>query len=103
MVGKLPRYEYIFNDLDVSILPIDNPCIVTIKKDGVLFDFLIRLKPFSKKLLVFGSGAYDPRKMSPPFSKGIHESIILKNLLSRITKMHIINESEHATTGNELM
>lgn len=66
MVGKLPRYEYIFNDLDVSILPIDNPCIVTIKKDGVLFDFLIRLKPFSKKLLVFGSGAYDPRKMSSP-------------------------------------
>jgi len=42
------------------------PVYLTVLIDDIPFEFLVNLKEKSKKMLVFGSGAYDPRKISPP-------------------------------------
>lgn len=42
------------------------PFVLSIDKNGVKFEFLIKLNENSDDLLVMGSGSYDPNKMSPP-------------------------------------
>ncbi|MCD4838319.1 glycosyl transferase family 2 [Neobacillus sedimentimangrovi] len=55
-----------FEKLRELTIPYNEPLILSVEKDGILFDFLIRLRKDSDKLIVLGSGAYDSNKFSPP-------------------------------------
>lgn len=66
-------------------ITINEPFILSVERDGVLFDFLIRIKEGSNKLVVLASGAYDSKKFSPPvfqrhsWMNQIEESVIFFN------------------------
>ncbi|RBN38525.1 glycosyl transferase family 2, partial [Priestia megaterium] len=54
----LDQYEKInstYDKIDELQLPFDKPVLVAIEWNGVLFEFLVRLKKESSHLLVFGS------------------------------------------------
>jgi hypothetical protein len=61
------------------------PFILSVEKEGVNYEFFIRIKEDVKNLLVFGSGAYNPEKMKPPIFQRhtwidmLEESMILYN------------------------
>jgi hypothetical protein len=74
-------YEKI-RDINIRM---NQPFLLCVERDGVSFDFLIRLKENSEKLFVLASGAYDSNKFSPPvfqrhsWMDKIEESVIFFN------------------------
>lgn len=68
MLDSYQKYNINFMQLENYELPSDDtPFILTINKDDVNFDFLIRIKDDSDKALVLGSGAYDATSdLEPP-------------------------------------
>jgi hypothetical protein len=68
----LDQYEKInstYEKLDELQLPFDKPVLVGVEWNGVLFEFLVRLKKESSHLLVFGSGGGASQEMpaGPPY------------------------------------
>lgn len=64
----------------------ENPFLLTVLKEDVKFEFLIRVKPGSEKAIVFGSGAYDASsELEPPifqrhkWIKHFNETLIYYN------------------------
>ncbi|MBN3553980.1 glycosyl transferase family 2 [Fictibacillus nanhaiensis] len=84
LINTYPQTTVNFEDLE-DILISYEPFILRVLKEGVKFEFLVRIKESSKKLLVFGSGAYNPEKMKPPvfqrhtWINKFEESMILYN------------------------
>ena len=54
------------NELKNSEFILDELFTLEINHNNVKYEFLIRLASQNKNLICFGSGAYDPNKMSPP-------------------------------------
>ena len=54
------------NDLENFSIIKDDPFILKINWENVVFEFLIRIKNESDKLVIMGSGAYDSNKYKPP-------------------------------------
>ncbi|SHP75110.1 Uncharacterised protein [Mycobacteroides abscessus subsp. abscessus] len=71
--------------LNEIVYPINEPFILNINLQNTSFEFVVRIKEHSKKLIVFGSGAYDSKKFSPPvfqrhsWIKYIEENVIFYN------------------------
>ncbi|MFQ6583365.1 hypothetical protein [Priestia megaterium] len=68
----LDQYEKItstYKKLDELQLPFNRPVLVAVEWNGVLFEFLVRLKKESSHLLVFGSGGGASQEMpaGPPY------------------------------------
>ena len=66
LVNNYKKIQLLYEDLNNTNLTYNEPYILTVERDGVLFDFLIRINENSNKAVVFGSGAYDSNKFNPP-------------------------------------
>ncbi|MDC4240150.1 MULTISPECIES: glycosyl transferase family 2 [Clostridium] len=66
MRDKFKTIEVSFDELDNIIIDDDETKFLIVSKDNVKFEFLLRKKHTSKKLIIFGSGAYDNKKISLP-------------------------------------
>lgn len=85
MLAEIPKINASFSDFDNVELKFDDPFILTISWDDVKFDFFVRLKSDSSKIMFFGNGAYDSEKMSLPvfqrhsWINDINDSVIIYN------------------------
>ncbi len=85
MFEDIPKIYASFSDLDDVKLVFDKPFILTITWDDVKFDFFVRLKSDSNKIMFFGNGAYDSEKVKLPvfqrhsWINDINESVIIYN------------------------
>ncbi len=66
MFGNFSKVQFNYNNLDDLDFSNGNRFFITVIKDDMPFEFLLNIKPDSKKLIVMGSGAYNAEKMSPP-------------------------------------
>jgi hypothetical protein len=67
MINEFERYRIDFADLNNFTIQLNSPFILSITKDEVDFDFLIRVKKRNDKAIIFGSGAYDASsELEPP-------------------------------------
>jgi len=65
MVDTLTNIDSAFEDLKtVELVP--GRSTLTVHLNGVKYEFIVNIKNDSDKLLVIGSGAYDPKKHKPP-------------------------------------
>lgn len=60
------RIKIEFQDLKTFKMPSMDRFILEVNNNGVNFEFLFKINKSAKDLLILGSGAYDPNKMSPP-------------------------------------
>jgi hypothetical protein len=61
--------KFILNDMDVIELfnfPLDELFELEVNHNNVKYEFLIRFSSNNKNMICFGSGAYNPKKYSPP-------------------------------------
>ncbi|SFK18369.1 Heparinase II/III N-terminus [Halobacillus dabanensis] len=58
--------ELNFEDLGKTNFFTDEPTIFRVMKDGVPFEFLVRLRETSERLLIMNNGAYNAEKNNPP-------------------------------------
>jgi hypothetical protein len=66
LIDKFPNHSITYDQLlDFDII-FNEPFILTVEWSNVKYEFLLRVKENNSKLLVFGSGAYNPAKMKPP-------------------------------------
>lgn len=65
MFEEYPKINVNYENLN-NITIEGTPVFLTVKKDNVPFEFLINDTESSDKAVIFGSGAYDPKKMNPP-------------------------------------
>jgi Heparinase II/III-like protein/Heparinase II/III N-terminus len=85
MLEIAKRIETTMADLMDLKLIFNEPFLLTVTWEEVRFDFYIRLKENSKNLFVFGNGAYNSDKMSPPVFQRhswvgeIEDSVIIYN------------------------
>lgn len=63
-----PNIDINYEDLDKFCIDYknDEAFSLTIYKKNIKYEFIIKLKQTSQKMLVLGSGAYDMTKLSPP-------------------------------------
>lgn len=54
------------NELKSARFPLDELFYLIVKNDNVKYQFLVRFSSTNKNLICFGSGAYDPKRLSPP-------------------------------------
>ncbi|WBL14540.1 glycosyl transferase family 2 [Sutcliffiella sp. NC1] len=68
MLSSYKNHQVEFGQLHQFSFPTnEDPFLLTINKDKVKFDFLLRIKRNSSKAIVFGSGAYDASsELRPP-------------------------------------
>lgn len=66
MVEQYNKIHTPYNEIMNLTLPKNEPFILSVERNGILFEFLIRLKESTNKIIIFGSGAYDSKKYSPP-------------------------------------
>ena len=66
MLESYHKVHCSYNDLGSFDHFDTNQIFLTVIKDNMPFEFLINLKEESEKLIILGSGAYNPDKMSPP-------------------------------------
>lgn len=84
MLNTYPKTSITFDEINDFSLSYE-PFILSVDREGVNYEFLLRIKEDSKHLLVFGSGAYNPEKMKPPvfqrhtWINNFEESMILYN------------------------
>jgi hypothetical protein len=85
LLNELLKYNSTLVDFQNFELQYNTPFLLTIKWEGVNYDFFVRLKSNSNKLIFFGNGAYDSEKMSlPVFQRyswvtDIEDSVIIYN------------------------
>lgn len=74
-----------FEKIREITIKMNEPFLLCVERDGVKFDFLIRMRENSEKFFVLASGAYDSSRFSPPVFQRhswidkIEESVILFN------------------------
>ncbi|GAA0421770.1 hypothetical protein GCM10008934_10290 [Virgibacillus salarius] len=74
-----------YKDLSNAKFNTTKPFLLVVNKNGVKYEFFIRINKKSPKLLIFGSGAYKPSTMSLPvfqrhsWTEDMEESIIFYN------------------------
>lgn len=67
MIESYPKYSIEIKDFEPFILPnTEEPFLLTINKENVKFDFLIRRNLNNPKAIVFGSGAYNAQSERKP-------------------------------------
>lgn len=85
MVGEFKIIEVNFDELENININNEETKLLIVNKDDVKFEFLIRRKFSSKKLIIFGSGAYDNNKINLPvfqrysWSDNFEENLIFYN------------------------
>ena len=73
------------DELNETEFPLDKLFSLKVNSNDVKYEFLIRFSSSNKNLICFGSGAYDPKKLSPPiynrhsWQKEFKESVIYYN------------------------
>jgi len=62
------KEEFILNisELENTEFPLDELFSLQINHNNIKYEFLVRFSSKNKNLICLGSGAYDPRKFSPP-------------------------------------
>ncbi|MGJ7910846.1 glycosyl transferase family 2 [Neobacillus sp. LXY-1] len=55
-----------FEKLTETIIPLNEPIILSVEKNEVMFEFLLKRKEGKENMIIFGSGAYDSTKFTPP-------------------------------------
>ncbi|MFC4661444.1 hypothetical protein [Oceanobacillus aidingensis] len=55
-----------FNKLKTMVLNKNKQLALSVVKDNITYEFLLYIRNNSQKAIVFGSGAYNPNKVSPP-------------------------------------
>ncbi|MGN7178116.1 glycosyl transferase family 2 [Cytobacillus sp. SAFR-174] len=65
MLNSYKRYKIKYDQLNNFSFKKGAPYILIVDWHGVLFEFLIRIRN-SEKLLILGSGSFDPTRMKPP-------------------------------------
>lgn len=69
MLDKYEKITIHYDQLDKFQFRSTEPFLLSVKRDGVLFDFLIKMKKRSSHLIIFGSGAmnYLEKRVKPPY------------------------------------
>ncbi|GAE09679.1 hypothetical protein [Paenibacillus sp. JCM 10914] len=85
MLDNLSEIVTDIRNINSSHIKYDAPYILKVMCTGVKYEFLMNLKRESDKLIILGSGAYQPEKLKPPifqrhaWMKHIPESTIFYN------------------------
>lgn len=66
MLNKYERYEIDYSQLGNFKFEIHNPFVLCINRNGVKYEFLIKINKDLENLLFIGSGSYNPDKFNPP-------------------------------------
>ncbi|WP_062320337.1 hypothetical protein [Halolactibacillus sp. JCM 19043] len=65
MFNDYHKVKINYNQLEDLILH-DSPFFLSVDVNKIPFEFLINPNPVNKRAIIFGSGAYNPQKLSPP-------------------------------------
>lgn len=62
MINKYSKIEINYEQLFDMKYDFKDMLLLSVIKNGVSYEFLIKLNKFSEKTIIFGSGAYDNKK-----------------------------------------
>lgn len=66
MINKYSKIEINYEQLFDIKYDFKDMLLLSLIKNGVSYEFLIKLNKLSEKTIIFGSGAYDNKKIAPP-------------------------------------
>ncbi|AQM60324.1 hypothetical protein [Clostridium baratii] len=66
MINKYSKVEINYKDISEKEYEFTETTLLSVNKEDVFYEFLIRLNKQSNKTIIFGSGAYDNEKIKPP-------------------------------------
>lgn len=66
MLNNYTKFEIDYSELEEFDILLDTPFTLCVNRDGVKYDFLMKIRETAENLLFMGSGAFNPEKFSPP-------------------------------------
>lgn len=66
MLNSYEKFEIDYSQLEEFKILMDTPFTLCVNRDGVQYDFLIKIREKAENLLFMGSGAFNPDKFNPP-------------------------------------